>query len=158
MDDVKLILNSKNNVDVFGICETFLNQTVEDKILNIDGYQFERKDRENCTTSNKTQRGGIIIYIAEQINYIRRYELESADIESVWLEVCVPNGKAFLFCSVYRPPSAKAEWIEIFSNQIEKSSSKCAEVYIMGDINTDMKNGTLLNNNWKQQIQFHVLS
>ena len=38
LGDVKLLLNSENNVDVFGICETFLNQTVEDKILNINGY------------------------------------------------------------------------------------------------------------------------
>ena len=54
MDDVKLFLNSENNVNVFGICETFLNETVEDKTLKIAGYQFERKDRENCTTSDKT--------------------------------------------------------------------------------------------------------
>ena len=140
---------------MFGICETFLNQTVEDKILKITGYQFERKDRENCTTSDKTHGGGIIIYIAEHINYIRRYDLESADIESVWLEVCVPNSKSFLICSVYRPPSAKAEWIESFSKQIDNSSSKCAEIYIMGDINIDMKNGSLLNNTWKQQIELH---
>ena len=142
LDDVKLLLNSENNVDVFGICETFLNQTVEDKILKIAGYQFERKDRENCTTSDKTHGGGIVIYIAEHINYIRRYDLESADIESIWLEVCVPNSKSFLICSVYRPPSAKAEWIETFSKQIDDSSSKCAEIYIMGDINIDMKNGS----------------
>ena len=87
LDDVKRLLNSNNKVDVFGICETFLNQTVEDKILKIAGHQFERKDRENCTTSDKTHGGGIIIYIAEHINYIWRYDLESADIESVWLEV-----------------------------------------------------------------------
>ena len=28
---------------MFEICETFLNQTVEDKILKIAGYQFEKK-------------------------------------------------------------------------------------------------------------------
>ena len=155
LDDVKLLLSSERNVDVFGICETFLNQTVEDKILNIEGYQFERKDRENCTTSDKTNGGGIIIYIAEHIKYIRRFDLESTDIESVWLEIYIPNSKSFLICSVYRPPSAKAEWIERFSNQIDESSSKCAEVYIMGDINIDIINGIILNNNWKQQIELH---
>ena len=66
LDDVKLLLNSENNVDVFGICKKFLNQTVEDKILKIAGYQFERKDRENCTSSDKTH-GVELSYTSQSI-------------------------------------------------------------------------------------------
>ena len=71
------------------------------------------------------------------------------------MEIRVPNSKAFLICSVYRPPSTKAGWLEHFSNQIDKSTPECVEIYLMGYINIDMKNGNLLNNNWKQQIELH---
>ena len=102
---------------------------------------------------HKTQGGGIIIFVADHANYVRRTDLESSTIESIWVEFKIPNSSPFLIFSVYRPPSAKAEWIDTFSNQLEKSTSVCNEVYLMGDINIDMPNGTLLNTNWKQQTE-----
>ena len=59
LDEVKLLLSSDNNVDVLGICETFLNKNVDDKTINIDNYKIERKDRETCNMLDKTQGGGI---------------------------------------------------------------------------------------------------
>ena len=75
---------------------------------------------------------------------VRRTDLESPTIESIWVEIRIPNSSPFLIYSVYRPPSAKAVWIDTFSNQLENSTSVCNEVYLMGYINIDMQNGTLL--------------
>ena len=58
LDDVKIILNGTNNIDVFGICETFLNRTVDDSILNIEGYKFERKDRKIVVSLNAITEAG----------------------------------------------------------------------------------------------------
>ena len=138
LDDVKLLLDSSNSVDILGLCETFLNKYVDDKTVSIEGYTFERKDRDQCT-GIVTDNGGGILYIANHINYRRRSDIESHNIESVWIEVQIRNSKPFLLCSVYRPPSATNDWFEKFALQIENSLSNCNEVYIMGDINIDIK-------------------
>ena len=54
LDEVKLLLSSVNNVGVLGICETFHNKNVDDKTINIDNYEIERKDREHCNMPHKT--------------------------------------------------------------------------------------------------------
>ena len=59
LDEVKLLLSSDNNVDVLGICETFLNKNVDDKRINIDNYKIERKDRENCNMLDKPKDAGL---------------------------------------------------------------------------------------------------
>ena len=39
------MLASKNGPDIFGLCETFLNQNIQEiYYLYINGYQFLRKD------------------------------------------------------------------------------------------------------------------
>ena len=141
-----------------GVCETFLNESVDDKTLHIDGYTFERKDRDACTATDSKNGGGIVVYIRDNINYTRRIDLETSDIESVWLEFNLKNSKSFLFCSVYRPPSSKSEWIDTFFLQIEKSLLLNNEIYIAGDLNIDFKDGNAANNKWKHVIETHDLS
>ena len=58
---------------------------------------------------------------------------------------------------MYRPPSAKAEWIESFSKQIDKSLTAVDEIYIMGDISIDAKNGLITNNTWKHVTELNDL-
>ena len=47
--------------------------------------------------------GGVVVYIADYIRYKRRTDLESADIESIWLEINLNDTKPILISSVYRP-------------------------------------------------------
>ena len=105
----------------------------------------------------ETAGGGVLIYVADHIDFVRRNDLESADVESIWIEIKIKNNKSFLVCSVYRPPSANAEWCDKFSEQIEKALSIADETYIMGDINIDCKNGELLNSRWKQTVEINDL-
>ena len=50
MYDIERALEMITTSDVFGICETFLNETVDDKLLTMNGYRFERKDRRECNS------------------------------------------------------------------------------------------------------------
>ena len=43
IDEMKLLLYSSKSIDVFGVCETFLNTTVDNISIHIDGYKIERK-------------------------------------------------------------------------------------------------------------------
>ena len=70
----------------------------------MEGFNFERKDRAALTQGAlNTKRGGrVVVYIADHINYKRRNDLESSEIESIWLEINLKNTKPFLISSVYR--------------------------------------------------------
>ena len=129
IEEIRYHLSQSNRPDVFGFCETFLTENVSDHELNIQNYVFERKDR-----SDKYG-GGIIIYIAEKVPYKRRRDLETNDIESVWIEFVYPNTKAFLINCLYRPPSALQSWIDKYELQLDIVDTKKGEYYILGDLN-----------------------
>ena len=97
VDELKVLLSESKQVDILGVCETFLNNSVDDKILHIDGYTFERKDRDACTATETNNGGGVLIYIRDYINYTRRIDIETSDIKSVWIEIKLKNSKSFFF-------------------------------------------------------------
>ncbi|MCG8048126.1 MAG: reverse transcriptase domain-containing protein, partial [Candidatus Thiodiazotropha endolucinida] len=108
-----------------------------------------------CNPSNAEKGGGICIYINNVLQYNRRNDIESPEIESIWIEIKLKNSKPFLFCSVYRPPSSPTEWFTSFAKQIEKAYALLDEVYIMGDINIDFKDNSLQNNTWKHTVELY---
>ena len=92
------------------------------------------------------------------MNYVRRKDLENLVLDSAWIEIRIKNSNPFLICSVYRPPSAKTEWFEKFSKQIEDAACDVSEIYLMGDFNIDICNGEITNTNWKTVIELNDLS
>ena len=157
IDDLKIILSPEKCIDVFGICETFLNPAIDDISINVQGYKIERKDRYESANAVAGKGGGVLIYIADHIDYERRIDLESTEVESIWIEIKIKNSKSFLACSVYRPPSANAEWCEKFAEQIEKALCITDETYIMGDLNYDWKNGEPPSSRWKHIVETNDL-
>ena len=93
LDDINLLLSSSNHIYILGLGKTFLNQNTEDSILNMQGYHIERKDRYQCNLITPDNGGGVLIYIANHFNYVRRNDLKSQNIESIWLEVKLKNSK-----------------------------------------------------------------
>ena len=98
LDDIKLLLNKIQTVTILGICETFLNELVDDSLLHIEGFDFERKD------GQWKSGGGVMLYISNMYKYKRRSDIESKTVERIWIDVFPPHSKSFLLCSVYRPP------------------------------------------------------
>ena len=68
-------------VDIAGVTETWLSDTVPPSITTIDGYSCERRDRV------EKKGGGVLAYIRENIQYNRLGYLESNDVESLWVLV-----------------------------------------------------------------------
>ena len=81
--------------DIFGMCETFLTASISDDQIAIDDFDILRKDRSD--TQNKVG-GGVILYTRKSINYRRRHEIETSNIETLWAEITLPNAKPFLIC------------------------------------------------------------
>ena len=76
IDDLKIILSPEKCIDVFGICETFLNPAIDDISINVQGYKIERKDRYESANAVTVKGGGVLIYVADHVDYERRIDLE----------------------------------------------------------------------------------
>ena len=53
LDQVKIMLHG-STIDIFGVCEIFLNSTVDDDIISINGFTHERNDRYACVDIKQT--------------------------------------------------------------------------------------------------------
>ena len=51
IDQMKILLDQSNSVDIFALCETFLHDSIDNSLVQINGYNFEIKYR-NKTNSN----------------------------------------------------------------------------------------------------------
>ena len=58
-----------NDPDIFGLCETFLDGTISDGQVYINGFGFLSKDRSD--TQNKSS-GGLMLYYKESLKCMRR--------------------------------------------------------------------------------------
>ena len=67
-------LTSSINPAVFGFSETWLDETITDDEIKIQGYVLERKDRNRLG-------GGVCAYIREDLAYNRRFDMETPDLE-----------------------------------------------------------------------------
>lgn len=126
-----------NNVNLFGVTETLLNGSLLTSFLGIDGYSFERKDRDG-------KGGGVGVYIKNGTDYTRRLDLETKQVEGIWLEIKIKKSKSFIIGIIYRPPKnskhISKNFDEIFLNTISKISNENKELLITGDFNCNYLN------------------
>ena len=120
LDEFKILV-ADNPFDVICLSETWLNSTWSDNELHIDGYNIIRRDRDD------SQRGGTAIYYSTNFMARQRSDLSIPDIETVWLELTLPNRKKTLICSLYKPPDLiltrlKQAWIMFGINQPVRES------------------------------------
>ena len=142
LDEVKLLTNYQN-IDIFCLCETFLNQQFSDNELQIPDYNIFRKDRQS-------HGGGLIVYTKSNLACIHREDLETQDTEILWLEVKNNKQKPFLICYCYRPPSAASAWLERFEETMERANLEAKEIIVLGDFNINVLNESSSSNSWHQ--------
>ena len=70
-----------HDFDILCFTETHLDNTVNNTDLHLDGFSsILRKDRNRFW-------GGVMIYLSNQIRVTRHQEIESADLECIWIEI-----------------------------------------------------------------------
>ena len=125
LNEIKFFIDQNSNIDVLGFCETFINDYFADSELYLKNYLMFRKDRQS-------NGGGIIVYVKNNYPCWQRKDLESDNLETIWLEVKPNKQKSYLFCYVYRPPSSLVSWNpKLFKLTLQKAysenkSSNCA--------------------------------
>lgn len=121
-----------SNYDVICISETKLNSTIQTQDLEINGFKIPiRKDRQINSG------GGLIIFIKNNLSYMRRNDLESDNVENIWIEVNSLKNN-FLVGLFYRPPNSGVDYWDLFEENIELASEKNSDIVILGDLNQDM--------------------
>ena len=136
LDEIRLLLYDKK-LDVRALNETRLDSSISDELVAVDGYDLIRADRNR-------NGGGVCMYIRCHVNYDKRLDLVPTDLESVCLEINQANSRSFIITSIYRPPSAPVEIFLKIEKLIELLDDKNKEVYILGDLNCNMLEPTLL--------------
>ena len=133
----------KNQIDIFSLNETKLNDSFPDSQLKITAYQFPflRGDRDN-------RGGGKIVFIKRGLIVNRLRQLETTISETIFLELTISN-TIWLLVFVHRPPNNVNK--QSFFNELTESLSKAVNNYenilLMGDLNINTLTQTNLNNN-----------
>ena len=115
--------------DIFCINETWLDESVLYSELEVIGYSASSKHRNR-------HGGGILIYVNDKLDCIRRCDLEIIDLECVWIEIRTETGK-MLISSIYRPTSANEKYIDTILDSIERAHDENCIILVVGDLNID---------------------
>ena len=65
---------------IISISETWLDDTVTDNEIQIEGYNVIRKDRDR-------QGGGVCTYIRQDLAFSERQDLRKDNLKAVWVEI-----------------------------------------------------------------------
>ena len=95
------------------------------------------------------------MYFRSSINCQRKNEIEISKLETLWTEISFTNSKPFLLCSLYRPPNASSDWIDLFEVELSIAQTTGLEIVIMGDFNIEHSN--CLNKKWLHFVELFDL-
>ena len=144
-DLIKCFL-SNNNIAIYTISETWLNSSIPDKLIELQGYNIIPLDRNQINNqTNKNKRGGgLVIYLRNDLdNYtiISDITYSGPDLESQWIEIKLQNRKNLIIGNCYRPPNGSEDLaLQTLNNNIEISLNiPNTEICILGDFNIDLK-------------------
>ena len=121
----------KSPYDVICINETLCDDLIDDDQLVIPGFSITRRDR-NC------HGGGVAIYVINNLNFVRRYDLEHHNLESIWLELKPLHRSKILLNATYRPPSSPVSFYDDFTEMLDTAHSCGIEIITMGDFNCNV--------------------
>ena len=122
--------------DVLAFTETWLSPSTDTNEVLLHSFNTpERKDREG------DNHGGVMIYVKDCLHYRRRADLESRNIESIWIELS-NNHKRVLFGLFYRPPNSDSNYFSGIEDSIALAvdSPGISEIIITGDFNLNVLN------------------
>ena len=89
---------SDHDIDIIGLSETRLDETISDSEVSISGYKIFRNDRD-------VNGGGVAIYVKASL-LEPTVKIKSKNLELISLEIAPQHAKPFLVVCWYRPPTA----------------------------------------------------
>lgn len=87
---IEFILKNYKDIHMFTLSETHLHKENIQLLPSIPGYSLVYRNRTNGNF------GGVAAFIADRVQWLRRHDLESPNLECLWIEVLLQNTKSFL--------------------------------------------------------------
>jgi hypothetical protein len=133
IDEIEKVLINDLHHDIICLSETWLNDQIEDALVDIKGYKIHRKDRSDHRAC------GAGMYITHAIPNRRAYELEFPNTDLLWVELHLSH-KKILVGACYRPPGQSQDEVALFMSDLEDSlelafRQKPESIFLLGDIN-----------------------
>lgn len=122
-----------SKIDIICFTETWLNSTISDRMISIDGYKLVRNDRNR-------QGGGVCMYMRNNLSYkvVSMSSSSSNDFsgtEYLNVEIKVGYDKVLLGV-VYNPPNT--DCTDVLNDILENSTINYECSFFVGDFNTDL--------------------
>ncbi len=117
------------NDDIIVISERWLNKSINDNVISIDGYNINRADR-------LKRGGGVVVY--SKCKFHTEVLVKKSipnQFEILALQIELSKGCYITVVGRYRPPSAAKETLSSLSNILSKLSD--SEIAFCGDLNWD---------------------
>lgn len=134
------------SLDIIGLSETWLDNSISDHSIRIPEYKIVRRDR-------RTRGGGVAFFIKESIKYKILDTPTSQDgLENLWISVKLA-GKRLCLGTLYRPPLSDLNvCLEQLENALVALLPEYDYVLFGGDFNVDMSNNN--NTNTSRFVNF----
>ena len=94
-----------DDIHILKISETHVDNTLDDTVVAIQGYNIYRKYR-------NASDGGVAVYMQNHIPVKIREDLMLNTVEVIWLQVHLPHLKPIIVGSCYKPPSANSQYLD----------------------------------------------
>jgi len=134
-DIVDIINKLDSEVQVIGICESFISEQCPASLFNFPGYTLISKNQ------SAMERGSLAFIIKNDVKFKVREDLSlwiKGKIETFVIEIVTSNNNPLFISSVYRPPGASTDFfleeLEILTSEINLNFDK---IVMMGDFNFD---------------------
>ncbi len=117
------------NYNIIVLSDTWLNKSVLDSIIHIDGYNVFRSARTK-------EGGGIAVYIKSKLNCTCILSISKPKcFELLAIKLLFLNGPDIIVVRCYRPPSASSEAITSLMDLLHNWTK--SEMIVLGDLNWD---------------------
>ena len=132
---VEFIENELSDHDTLCFTESHLDDIINSENIKISD-RFNSPLRKNRTNHG----GGILVYLASNLIYKRREDLEVFWNENIWVEIETKREMYLLGC--FYSPSRRADhhFFNKLNLNIEKAYENTKNIVIVGDINEDLFN------------------
>ena len=122
------IIASEIKPSIFGISESWLDDSVTDCEIEIPGFSVIRNDRNR-------DGGGVCIYVKSSLAFNQRTDLHDPKLEAIWVEILLPMSKPIIIGTCYRSQiQSEADFIEKMDHILTKLPND-SDVIILGDTN-----------------------
>ena len=135
---IDILLTQFSQFDIISFTETWLSDNCPASDLSFPFFHAaERKDRV------ADRYGCVMVYVKDNISYVRRNDLEIAGLECIWIQIKLCNKRKILFGVFYRPPTSDSAYYSLIEDSVGLAiHSNISNIIITGDFNINQLNPT----------------